>query len=86
MAGSKVEKGRALIEKLGIESRKVLLIGDITHDLEVSESIKCDAVLVSHGQHSEERLKTKNCLVKEGVYALILYSHIPLIYGKILNK
>ena len=63
LAGSKVEKGRALIEKLGIDSRKVLLIGDITHDFEVAESIKCDAILVSHGHHSEERLKTKNCLV-----------------------
>lgn len=56
-AGSKIEKGKRLIEKLGVNPSKVLLIGDITHDYDVGEAIKCDAILVSNGHHSEKRLR-----------------------------
>lgn len=73
LAGSKVEKGRELIHKLGIDSRKVLLIGDITHDFEVAEAMNCDVILISHGHHSEERLKTRGCQVVNNLNKLIEY-------------
>ena len=56
-AGSKIDKGLALIENLGIDPSRVLLIGDLTHDYEVAKAIKCDVILVSNGHHSENRLK-----------------------------
>ena len=56
-AGSKVERGRALVKKSGIGAEKTVIIGDTLHDLEVAKAIGIDAVLISQGHQCPTRLK-----------------------------
>ena len=58
-AGGKIETAQRLIETINIPPEKILLIGDTTHDYEVSNILKCDCLLVSNGHHPIEKLT--NC-------------------------
>lgn len=55
-ASSKLDNGKKLMKKLGLNKGEVLFVGDTLHDLEVAEEIGADCVLVSHGHQSKERL------------------------------
>ena len=55
-AHSKVQRGRELIEELGLRADKVLLVGDTVHDHEVAEALGCDCVLVADGHQFKDRL------------------------------
>jgi phosphoglycolate phosphatase len=79
-AGSKLELGREMIEKIipNDNNEKVLLIGDTIHDLEVANGIGIDCLLISDGHQNKERLlklgipvmnnltEFKEALLKEG--------------------
>jgi len=56
-ATGKIDTGRALLERLGADPSRTLLIGDTVHDFEVASALGTDCILVSHGHHSGERLK-----------------------------
>ncbi len=55
-AESKVERGRELIRRHGIEKGKTVLVGDTIHDYEVASEIGVDCILISNGHQSKERL------------------------------
>lgn len=56
-AVSKLDNGKALIEKLQLNPSEICLIGDTTHDFEVAEALGCKCILVADGHQSEDRLK-----------------------------
>jgi phosphoglycolate phosphatase len=56
LASSKIQRGRELIKISGIALEKTLIIGDTLHDLEVANELGIDALLLSHGHQSAERL------------------------------
>lgn len=57
-AASKLHLGKALIERIGKDSGKVLLVGDTLHDLEVAAEIGADCALVACGHQSEEKFNS----------------------------
>jgi phosphoglycolate phosphatase len=46
-----------LMEELGLEPARVLMIGDTTHDLQMAINAGVDAVGVTHGAHPVEQLR-----------------------------
>ncbi len=48
-----------LLELTGVPSRRALMVGDTTHDLELAANAGIDAVSVSYGAHPEELLSTR---------------------------
>lgn len=57
LAGSKIERGRELLEKAQTPLAQTVLIGDTDHDLEVGEALGIDVILVGHGHQCPTRLK-----------------------------
>ncbi len=70
---SKVENGRAWINKLGLNANNVLLIGDTKHDNEVACNIGCSNLLVACGHYSRERLEECGTAIFEDLYGLQNY-------------
>ena len=56
-ATGKIDTGRVLLERLGADPSRTLLIGDTVHDFEVAAALGTDCILVSHGHHSRDRLQ-----------------------------
>ena len=56
--GSKTDSGKHLIKELNFNPEEVVMIGDTLHDKEVADIIGVDAILVSQGHYSTERLFT----------------------------
>lgn len=55
-AMSKIEIGKSLISKNGLDAERILMIGDTIHDYEVAQAIGCKCILVPNGHQSKERL------------------------------
>jgi len=55
-AHSKIDIGKNLMKNLAASPKKVLLIGDTTHDYEVACELGSDCLLVPAGHQSKERL------------------------------
>lgn len=55
-ARGKSERAHGLIEKLGVEPSRTLLIGDTLHDYEVAVKVGADCLLVGFGYHGAARL------------------------------
>ena len=55
-AMSKIENGKLLISKRGLNPERTLMVGDTIHDYEVAKAIGCNCVLVAKGHQSKERL------------------------------
>jgi phosphoglycolate phosphatase len=51
-----------LSDSLQVPVRKMLMIGDTTHDLEMAQSAGVDGVAVSYGAHPADALKAAKCL------------------------
>ena len=56
-AHGKIDIGKRYIEKLNINRKEILMIGDTPHDSEVAEAAGIDCILVEHGHVSKIRLK-----------------------------
>ncbi len=56
-AVGKVDVGRVLVERLGIDGAEVTVIGDSSHDAEVAQAIGAKCLLVARGAESRRRLK-----------------------------
>jgi len=59
-ANGKLKIGRRLIEKIAVDPKRILFIGDTLHDLELAIDLGCRALLISNGHHTFERLKEKS--------------------------
>jgi phosphoglycolate phosphatase len=57
-AGGKTEYGMRLINGLEIHPEQILMIGDTKHDAEVAKECGIDCVLLAHGHHSKNKLKS----------------------------
>lgn len=57
-AHGKIETGKELVKKIGLNKNEIVLIGDTIHDYEVSQAIGAECVLISDGHQSKERLLT----------------------------
>ncbi|HRR32777.1 MAG TPA: HAD family hydrolase [Kiritimatiellia bacterium] len=53
---SKLDLGRALLERLTVPRNGILLIGDSLHDHEVAEALGVQCLLIAQGHQSYERL------------------------------
>jgi len=59
-AESKVHLAELHLEKIKVDPKDILFIGDTTHDKQVANKIGCDCVLFAGGHQSVERLKAVN--------------------------
>jgi len=66
-AHSKVDNGRAWMERLHFGPHEVLFVGDTDHDHEVAEAIGADCVLLASGHHSRDRLEATGAPVVEEI-------------------
>jgi len=55
-AGSKIDAGQTLLRRLSCDPREAVLIGDTTHDHEVSRALGCDCLLLGYGHQHPDRL------------------------------
>ena len=55
-AAGKVQRGRILLDRIGLPARDVVMIGDTEHDHEVAAALGMDCLLLEHGHHTRERL------------------------------
>ena len=49
-----------LMEELGVSAERTLMVGDTTHDLQMAQNARVDAVAMSHGAHPPEQLQELN--------------------------
>ncbi len=56
-AASKLETGKRLMKRLGLNPAEVVIVGDTLHDHEVAKALRCRCVLVVGGHQSERRLR-----------------------------
>lgn len=66
-ATSKVENGKSLIRKRGLNPERTLMIGDTIHDFEVARAMGCNCVLVAKGHQSKERLLSSGAEVVDSL-------------------
>lgn len=66
-AMSKIEIGKSLISKNGLDPERILMIGDTIHDYEVAQAIGCKCILVPKGHQSKERLLISGANVVESL-------------------
>lgn len=51
-----------LMDELGVSAARTLMIGDTTHDLQLAQNAKVDALAMGHGAHPPEQLQAHNPL------------------------
>lgn len=73
---SKLAAGRALVARLGLAARDLLLIGDTLHDAEVAAALGCSCLLVADGHQSRARLEHSGCPV------IASLSELPALLGR----
>ena len=56
-AKSKVQVGKDFIEKMNIDTKNAVMIGDTLHDAEVAKELGMDIILFTKGHQHRERLK-----------------------------
>jgi phosphoglycolate phosphatase len=57
LGAGKTMAAAELMQKIGCEPSRTVIIGDTLHDSEVAQILKTDCILVAHGHQSYERLK-----------------------------
>jgi phosphoglycolate phosphatase len=70
-ARSKLALGRELVAAIGNAPDEVILVGDTTHDHEVSAALGWRCVLVRGGHQSDTRLSGCDCPIVESVSRLL---------------
>ena len=53
-----------LLDAIGVEPARTVMIGDTTHDLELAANAGVDAVAVSYGAHPEDLLATRPAVAR----------------------
>jgi phosphoglycolate phosphatase len=72
-AHSKVDNGIRWMEKLDMERKDILFVGDTVHDHEVAEAIGVDCALISGGHQTREALVATGAVVLESVEGVCQY-------------
>ncbi len=67
LAGSKIDKAKALFNSLNIKRNEAIFIGDTLHDLQVANALGIDCVLVSYGHQGERLLSEHNAFFVHSV-------------------
>ena len=62
-AGGKTEMAHSFLERLGLETEKMIFIGYTLHDREVAQTLRIDYLLVAAGHQSVEVLTAKTTRV-----------------------
>lgn len=68
----KIERARALFEKLGICPERTLSVGDMVHDYELSQELGTQCILIPNGQRSEEKLRMTGAQIEKDLNAIFL--------------
>jgi len=58
-----------LMDELGASAERTLMVGDTTHDVQMAQNAKVDAVAIGHGAHPPEQLQELNPLALTGNFA-----------------
>jgi phosphoglycolate phosphatase len=58
-----------LMDELGASAGRTLMVGDTTHDVQMAQNAKVDAVAIGHGAHPPEQLRELNPLALVGDFA-----------------
>lgn len=68
-AGSKIDRGREMIEKENLNNfkRNIIMIGDTTHDAEVAKELGFIPVLIACGHQDRNKLESMSCIVVDNV-------------------
>jgi phosphoglycolate phosphatase len=69
-AEGKLDAGRTLLKRYGIQPQRAVIIGDTTHDAEVARQLGLDCILLTSGHHSYERLSTLGFPIFESLETL----------------
>lgn len=72
-AKSKIHIGQNWIKEHGYENKKILCIGDSSHDFEVANALNADCVLMSYGHYNKHRLEAHRCPVFDNTDQLVNY-------------
>lgn len=72
-ARSKVDAGKKMIGRIGIDPADMLLVGDTEHDAEVAVTMGCRCVLLRGGHQAEDRLRHCGCEILPDVGSLLEY-------------
>lgn len=73
----KIERAKQIISSLGNEEKKLLVIGDMTHDYETAQALNADCILIPDGQQAREALEKTGAVILE---------HITDIYDYLLSE
>jgi phosphoglycolate phosphatase len=69
-AGGKTELGIELRKQINYSKEQVVLIGDSLHDYEVAQTINVQAILISNGHQSAEKLRLNSNFVIDDIVEL----------------
>ncbi len=70
-AGGKIHIAEKLVNKLDINPKNIVFVGDTLHDHEVATFFGFHSVLLTHGHQSRERLKSSGAVVKDDFSQMI---------------
>ena len=77
-AHSKVENGIDWINKIEIDPKEILMIGDTDHDFDVAVAMGVDCVLLCHGHNSISRLQNTGAMVINDLMELSKFFKVDL--------
>ncbi len=72
-ATSKVELAEKWFKKNNANPSEVILIGDTTHDFEVSKVVGCECVLIANGHQSKDVLKSVSAKIVDNILEITDY-------------
>ena len=75
-AASKIQRGKQLLENVGIEASQTILIGDTDHDHAVGKELGIDVLLIADGHQHFEKLSSIHHNVIESRHKVTLQSRI----------
>ncbi len=70
-AKGKVDVGKVLVERLGVDGSEITVIGDSSHDAEVARALGARCLLVSRGAESKRRLEDHGFPVLDSFEAIL---------------
>jgi phosphoglycolate phosphatase len=70
-ATGKIDSGRDLIRRLGLDPSLTVLVGDTAHDYEVASALETACILVANGHHARERLEAAHDDVVDSIGELV---------------
>ena len=62
-ADNKIKLAQTVREKINCKNNQILIIGDSSHDFDVSQALGVECVLYSGGHYSKKRLQKNNCTI-----------------------